>query len=230
MMKKLTSRQVGIYRTIKIFTLIELLVVIAIIAILASMLLPALNQARERAKTISCASNLKQWGTVENLYSVDYDGYLVQTMPGTNIWWFVNTASLAGRATSSNYPLSSYIGPKAAVGLRHCPAYVGTQDYSSSYGRNYSFGANWGTGAPSTKLTRIAKASALVLTMDCIKNALAYSGNPSSSGYFYLKSDRRHSGKLNMLFAAGQVEYINYLDVEPIDDGYSQGNNLYKKK
>ena len=55
------------------FTLIELLVVIAIIAILAAILFPVFAQAREKARAISCMSNLKQTGLGTLMYVQDYD-------------------------------------------------------------------------------------------------------------------------------------------------------------
>lgn len=59
------------------FTLIELLIVIAIIAILASMLLPALNQAREKAKSTTCINNQKQCASANLVYANDFNDLIL---------------------------------------------------------------------------------------------------------------------------------------------------------
>src|SRR5204862_6955954 len=73
------------------FTLIELLVVIAIIAILAAILFPVFAQAREKARSITCTSNLKQLSFAWLMYAQDYDETLpmtAQKLPnGAQVFW-----------------------------------------------------------------------------------------------------------------------------------------------
>ena len=92
------------------FTLIELLVVICIIAILASMLLPALQSARESASTATCISNLGQFSKAYQMYATSYNDYmpaLTDGQSGSSCTWEKALIAALGQDPDKNSPVKN---------------------------------------------------------------------------------------------------------------------------
>ena len=122
----------------KSFTLIELLVVIAIIAILASILMPALQSSRERARDIGCTSNLSSMWKASAQYIEDNRDWIVPNFGVNKKYWFeiLSGVSLDGTKFGKSYGID-YYGWTVTKGLTVCPGEA--TGFSDDENKGYRF-------------------------------------------------------------------------------------------
>ncbi len=233
------------------FTLIELLVVIAIIAILAAMLLPALNQARAKARDIKCTSNLKQLATYMSMYIDQEDGRFpnyTSNIKSTSGKWQDMLMSLYSPGTSlSDYCFLEKAGDlRIPVGPFACPSSQASQNYEAvHYGIN---GNQVSTATISRSIGQVRSASSRALLFDMDQRGTGGTdwGNPVAwdrDGMFRTTNGggiwrHQNSKGANVSFVDGHVEARTResIPVKPAtdDEGYfwavkdASGNVLAK--
>lgn len=211
------------------FTLIELLIVIAIIAILASMLLPALNQARNKAKAINCLSNLKQCGVASMSYLNDNGRYAATNYTVSAVAPTLNTwPDLLKKHTALGFAKYALAWDNPIIArnstLFICPAETATTFMTSNNVAGYATKAltNYTMNSvPSMYPSKIKRPSLEIYIFD------HRYGNSAYNTYYYCGNwttfvnctigTNKHSGMINALYLDGHAGASKTFTSQQID-------------